>query len=98
MTVVPPITSEDVNGWLKVWSDEELNSIAVTYPSFQWRTAIAAAVMILEGQSVPKEWVLPQPFVTNETVVDYVQPELPDTYYVFSSGATIEGYLDSLMD
>ncbi len=95
---VPPITSEDVNGWLKVWSDEELNSIAVTYPSFQWRTAIAAAVMILEGQSVPKEWVLPQPFVTNETVVDYVQPELPDTYYVFSSGATIEGYLDSLMD
>lgn len=93
---VPPITSEDVNGWLNLWNDEGLNSIAVTYPSFQWRTAIAAAVMILEGQEVPKEWILPQPSVTNETVADYAQADLPDTYYVFSSGATIEGYLDSL--
>lgn len=93
---VPPISSEDVNGWLKVWNENKLNSIAVTYPSFQWRTAVAAAVMILEGKPVPKEWVLPQPSVTNENVADYVQPDLPDTYYVFSSGDTIPGYLDTL--
>jgi len=93
---VPPITSEDVNGWLKIWNDKKLNSIAPTYPSFQWRTAIAAAEMILDGEPVPKEWILPQPSVTNDNVKDYVQKDLPDTYYVFSSGSTISGYLDSL--
>jgi ribose transport system substrate-binding protein len=90
------VTSEDVNGWLNTWVENDLNSIAPTYPSFQWRTAIAAAVMILEGKEVPKEWILPQPSVTNENVADFAQPDLPDTYYVFSSGNTIEGYLESL--
>ena len=95
---VPPalITSEDLNGWLKVWTENDLNSFAPTYPSFQWRTPIAAAVMILSGEEVPKEWILPQPFITNEDAKKLVQPDLPDTYYIYSTGDTIPGYLDKL--
>lgn len=93
---VPPITSEDVNGWLKIWTTNNLKSIAPTYPGFQWRTAVIAATMILNGQKVPKEWVLPQPTVTNDNVKDFVQNSLPDTYYVFSRGDAIPGYLDTL--
>ncbi len=94
----PPalITSEDLNGWLKVWVANDLNSFAPTYPSFQWRTAIAAAVDILQGKEVPKEWILPQPFITNEDAAALVQPDLPDTYYIYSTGDTIPGYLDKL--
>lgn len=93
---VPPITSEDVNGWLKIWSKNNLKSISPTYPSFQWRTALIAATKILNGEKVPKEWILPQPTVTNDNVKQFVQPDLPDTYYVFSRGDTIPGYLDGL--
>ncbi len=90
------ITSEDLNAWLKVWSKNDLNSFAPTYPSFQWRTAVAAAVDILSGTSVPKEWILPQPTITNDDVDKLVQPDLPDTYYIYSTGDTIPGYLDKL--
>lgn len=95
---VPPalITSEDLNGWLKVWTQNNLNSFAPTYPSFQWRTPIAAAVKILSGEEVPKEWILPQPFITNDDAKKLVQPDLPDTYYIYSTGDTIPGYLDKL--
>jgi ribose transport system substrate-binding protein len=93
---VPPINAEDNNGWLKIWAKNNLNSISPTYPSFQWRTALIAATMILNGEKVPKEWILPQPSITNDNVKDYVQPDLPDTYYVLSSGDTIPGYLDTL--
>src|SRR5258706_1321249 len=93
---VPPITAEDNNGWLKIWTKNNLNSFSSTYPSFQWRTALLDATMILSGQKVPKEWILPQPSITNDTVKQYVQPDLPDTYYVLSSGDSIPGYLDSL--
>ncbi len=81
---VPPITSEDVNGWLKLWTQNNLQSIAPTYPGFQWRTAVIAATQILSGQQVPKEWVLPQPTITNDNVKTFVQPNLPDTYYIES--------------
>jgi ribose transport system substrate-binding protein len=93
---VPPITSEDVNVWLKLWTKNNLKSIAPTYPGFQWRTAVIAATMILGGQQVPKEWILPQPSITNDTVKDYVQASLPDTYYIMSRGDTIPGYLDTI--
>jgi len=93
---VPIISAEDNNGWLKIWVKNNLNSISPTYPSYMWRTALISATMILSGQKVPKEWILPQPTITNDNVKDYVQPDLPATYYVLSSGATIPGYLDRL--
>jgi len=93
---VPIINAEDNNGWLKIWVKNNLNSISPTYPSYMWRTSIIAATMILSGQKVPKEWILPQPTITNDNVKNYVQTDLPDTYYVLSSGDTIPGYLDTL--
>jgi len=79
---VPPITAEDQNVWLLTWQREGLSSIAPTYPTFQWRTAVIAAVRVLQGQEVPKEWVLPQPPITNENLDQYAAPDLPDDAFV----------------
>lgn len=93
---VPPITGEDFNGWLKVWQAEGLTGIAPTYPTYQWRTAVIAAVKILKGEPVPKEWVLPQPFITNENLDQYAKPELPDGHYAMCGCNDIEGFLEEL--
>jgi ribose transport system substrate-binding protein len=81
---VPPITAEDFNGWLKVWDEEGLESISPNYPTYQWRTPVIAAVMILNGEEVPKEWILPQPSITAETLAQFVRHDLPDGHFAMS--------------
>lgn len=78
---VPPITGEDQQDFLRKWKDDGLTAIAPTYPTYQWRTPIIAAVMILQGQQVPKEWILPQPVVTSENLDQYLQPNMPPLHY-----------------
>lgn len=81
---VPPITAEDFNGWLKVWDEEGLESISPNYPTYQWRTPVIAAVMILKGEEVPKEWILPQPSITAENLAEFVRHDLPDGHFAMS--------------
>jgi ribose transport system substrate-binding protein len=80
----PPMTAEDYNGWLKVWSENKdtVQSIAPTNPTYQWRTAILAAVNILSGKPVPAVWTVPQHVITNENLEEYVYPELSDDLFV----------------
>jgi len=80
----PPITGEDFNGWLKVWENEGLESNAPSYPAYQWRTPIIAASLILSGEQVPREWILPQPSITVENLPEYVRHDLPDGHYARS--------------
>ena len=58
---VPPINGEDQLDFLKLWKDKKLTAIAPTYPTYQWRTPIIAALQILDGQQVSSPWKLPQP-------------------------------------
>src|SRR3990170_1804914 len=78
---VPPINGEDQNDFLTKWKEDGLTAIAPTYSNYQWRTAIIAATQILKGEEVPKEWVLPQPAITQETLDDYVDPNKPPLHY-----------------
>lgn len=80
----PPMTAEDYNGWLKVWAanKDTVRSIAPTNPTYQWRTAVLAAVMILKGEPVPAVWTVPQHVITNENLDEYVQPDLSDDLFV----------------
>jgi ribose transport system substrate-binding protein len=89
---VPPITGEDQNDFLAKWSDGKLTAIAPTYPTFQWRTPILAAMDILAGKPVPEEWVLPQPTVDESNLAQYYKPEMPPLYYAMSSAETMEGF------
>jgi ribose transport system substrate-binding protein len=81
---LPPMTAEDYNGWLKVWAanKDTIQSLAPTNPTYQWRTAILAAVKILKGEEVPAVWTVPQHVITNENLDQYVHPELSDDLFV----------------
>jgi ribose transport system substrate-binding protein len=78
---MPPITGEDQNDFLTAWSKNNYNWMAPTYPTYQWRTAIIAAVDILKGQQVPKEWILPQPAITKDNLQQYLSPNMPPLFY-----------------
>ena len=78
---VPPITGEDQQDFLRKWKDDGLTAVAPTYPTYQWRTPVIAALNILNGEEVPGEWTLPQPLITNENLDQYLQPDMPPLHY-----------------
>jgi ribose transport system substrate-binding protein len=77
----PVMVGEDQQDYLVKWQEEGITGIAPTFPTFQWRTPIIAAVQILNGESVPATWRLPQPTVTGENLDQYVQPNMPPLHY-----------------
>jgi ribose transport system substrate-binding protein len=89
---VPPITGEDQQDFLTKWQDEGWDTIAPTYPTYQWRTPIIAALQILKGEEVPKEWVLPQPKITNDNLAEYVQPDMPPLHYALCGCEDMPGF------
>jgi ribose transport system substrate-binding protein len=89
---IPPFVGEDQNDFLTKWSEDGLTAIAPTYSNYQWRTAVLAAVKILKGEEVPKEWVLPQPAITQDTLADYVDPNMPPLHYALCGCEDMPGY------
>ena len=72
---IPPFVGEDQQDFLTKWKEDGLTAIAPTYSNYQWRTAVIAATKILKGEEVPKEWVLPQPAITQDTLDRLRRPE-----------------------
>jgi len=89
---IPPFVGEDQNDFLTKWKNDELNAIAPTYSNYQWRTAVIAAVKVLKGEEVPKEWVLPQPAIVAENLDEYVDPNMPPLHYALCGCEDMPGY------
>ena len=89
---IPPITGEDQNDYLTKWKAQNLNWMAPTYPTFEWRTPIIAATMILNGEKVPHEWVLPEPEITKANLDQYVDPKMPPLFYPLCGCQKMPGY------
>lgn len=77
----PVMVGEDQQDFLKFWVDNDLTAIAPTFPTYQWRTPIIAALQILNGEPVQKRWVLPQQPVTQENLDQYYNPAMPPLHY-----------------
>ncbi|OLF14632.1 substrate-binding domain-containing protein [Actinophytocola xanthii] len=89
---VPAFVGEDQQDFLRLWVDEDLTAVAPTYPTYQWRTPIIAALRILKGEQVPSEWVLPQPRITDADVADYVAQDMPPLHYAMCGCEDMPGY------
>ncbi len=89
---IPPMTGEDQNDFLLKWKAQNLNWMAPTYPTFEWRTPIIAATMILNGEQVPHEWVLPEPEITKANLDQYADPKMPPLFYALCGCQKMPGY------
>ncbi|MEU8075242.1 substrate-binding domain-containing protein [Catellatospora citrea] len=88
----PAIVGEDQQDFLKMWQDKKLTAIAPTYPTYQWRTPVIAALKILNGEAVASPWKLPQPTITQDNLSQYVQADMPPLHYAMCGCATLPGY------
>ena len=91
----PVMVGEDQNDYLKYWKENNVNAVAPTFPTFQWRTAVLAAVKILQGEAVDHRWVLPQPDVTQANLDQYYHPEMPPLYYALSGAEDMKNWPDA---
>ncbi len=89
---IPIFVGEDQQDFLVKWAEEGLTAIGPSYPTFQWRTAVLAAVMVLSGEDVPSPWRLPQPTVTQDNLEQYLQANMPPQHYAFCGCEDLPGY------
>ncbi|MEV4125717.1 substrate-binding domain-containing protein [Nocardia sp. NPDC049707] len=89
---LPAIVGEDQQDFLRMWNKEKLTAVAPTYPAYQWRTPVIAALRILEGKQVPREWVLPQLKITQDTLPNYIKADMPPLHYAMCGCEAMPGY------
>lgn len=90
----PVISGEDELSFMRKWQEEDLTAIAPVYSNFQWRTPVLAASMILAGEEVPSEWVLPQEPVRQDRLDEYLQrnEDMPSLHYAKFGGEDLPGF------
>ncbi|MEU8608713.1 substrate-binding domain-containing protein [Actinoplanes sp. NPDC048791] len=89
---LPPINGEDQLDFLKTWKDKNLTAIAPTYPTYQWRTPIIAALRVLNGEPVSSPWKLPQPTITQDNLGEYIDADMPPLHYAVCGCTDLPGY------
>lgn len=90
---IPVFVGEDQQDFLQKWRDLDMTAIAPTYPTYQWRTPIIAAVRVLKGEPVPgPEWVLPQPAITADNLDQYINEAMPPLHYAMCGCEDMPGY------
>ncbi|MCB8881363.1 ABC transporter substrate-binding protein [Acidisoma cellulosilytica] len=89
----PIITGEDQEDYLQKWKQEGFKGIAPTYPAYQWRTALIAALDVLQGKPVyGPNWILPQPIITSANLDQYVNAKMPPLHYAACGCEGMPGY------
>jgi ribose transport system substrate-binding protein len=89
------MVGEDQQDYLEYWKANNLTAIAPTFPTYQWRTAVLAAVMFLQGETVQHNWVLPQPEITAANLDQYITPGMPPLHYALSGGEDMTNWPDA---
>ena len=67
--------------------------MAPTYPTYQWRSPVIAAVKILKGEPViGPYWKLPQPVIMQADLNKYVDDKMPPLHYALCGCKDLPGY------
>ncbi|MFC3227721.1 ABC transporter substrate-binding protein [Marinibaculum pumilum] len=80
-----PMTGEGNNGFLKVWSESGIDSVAPVFTPGLGPAVVRAAVALLEGKPVYKTYFSSPPPITNANLSDYVRDDLNDAFWVPST-------------
>lgn len=85
-----PMTSEDNNGFLKVWKklrDSKtagFESVAVAKPTWLGSEALKTTLDLLQGKKIKKNQILAVPRITDDNLDKYVRMDLPDSFWANS--------------
>jgi ribose transport system substrate-binding protein len=82
-----PMTGEDNNGFLLAWSQrisKGFKAIGVTFPTWQSRIGLQAALEALQGNPVDHFYGMAVQTITADNLSTYVRPEYTDAYWCSS--------------
>jgi ribose transport system substrate-binding protein len=80
-----PMTGEANNGFLRIWQEMDLDSIAPISPTWFGQQAVVAALRVLEGAPTHKDYLVNPPPITEEQIAEFYNPDLNDSYWVGST-------------
>jgi len=86
------MVGEDQEDYLQYWKNNNLTAIAPTFPTFQWRTALLASTMFLQGETVQHNWYLPQPDVNAANLDTYIDATMPPLHYALCGCEDMTNY------
>jgi ribose transport system substrate-binding protein len=77
-----PMTAECSNGFIRVWKETGVKSVLPIYPSPIGQATVRAAVALLEGIQLYKDYISVLPPITEENRDEYYRPDLSDNFWV----------------
>jgi ribose transport system substrate-binding protein len=77
-----PMTGEGNNGFLRVWKESGVKSIVPVYPATVGEAQVLAAIALLKGKQLYKEYISNLPPITENDRDKYYRPDLNDNYWV----------------
>jgi ribose transport system substrate-binding protein len=86
------MVGEDQEDYLQYWKANNLTAIAPSFPTYQWRTAVLASVMFLQGKTVQHHWIMPQPEITQDYLDKYINTTMPPLHYALCGCEDMTNY------
>jgi ribose transport system substrate-binding protein len=86
------MVGEDQEDYLQYWKTNNLTAISPSFPTYQWRTAVLAAVMFLQGKTVQHSWIMPQPEITAANLDKYINTTMPPLHYALCGCEDMKNY------
>ena len=80
-----PMTGEGNNGFLRIWAENELDSVAPIYTPGIGPALVRATVALLEGEQLNKSYYSDPAPITNDTFKDFYREDLSDAFWVTST-------------
>lgn len=78
-------TGDDANGWLKIVEQTHIPSIITPIPVKVGYYAVRQAVKALQGQAIPKDFIVPKENITAQNIGQYARLNYPDGWW-YSGG------------
>ena len=82
-----PMTGEDNNGFLKLWKSlvdaktPGFDAVGCSKPTWLFAQGLDNLLDALDGKLAQKDQIIPTPTITNDTLTQYIRPDMPDALW-----------------
>ena len=90
-----PMTGECENGYLQIWQQDKLQSVAPIFPTWQTPESVKLALMALHGTPIKSQYELQLPPITDDNVGQFVNASESKDWW--SDGVLVDGKLQNYL-
>lgn len=80
-----PMTGEANNGFLRIWKEKDLKSVAPISPTWFGQQGVIAALRVLEGAPIARDNLVNPAPITKDQIDQFYRADLSDSYWVGST-------------